>query len=67
MQSCLNTITSVARYDDGFTNDYSMMIRLWSSFNRSVSDFNRRCGVMKTGSRTSAKLAHDGKKIIRSK
>ncbi len=36
---------SMDRYDDGVTLDYASMIRMWSAFDRSLSTFNRRCGV----------------------
>lgn len=67
MHTCPNTLTSAARYDDGVTNDYAMMIRLWSSIDRSVAAFNRRCGVLKPLSRDIGRLTHDGKKDSRSR
>ncbi|NOT46497.1 MAG: hypothetical protein HOP17_01925 [Acidobacteria bacterium] len=67
MQTCLNNLTSTDRYDDGLSIDYAMMIRLWSSIDRSVAAFNRRCGVLKPSSRDIARLSNDGKKESRSK
>lgn len=34
------------RYDDGVSLDYASMIRMWSAFDRSISAFNRECGVI---------------------
>ena len=34
------------RYDDGIVVDYATMIRMWSTLDRSVSSFNRKCGVI---------------------
>lgn len=34
------------RYDDGVILDYASMIRMWSAFDRSISAFNRECGVI---------------------
>jgi len=40
------SLTQSDRYDDGLAIDYPMMIRLWTSFDRSVAAFNQKCGVI---------------------
>lgn len=50
MESYLTNLTTPNRYDDGLNIDYAMMIRLWSSFDRSVGAFNRNCGVIRSNS-----------------
>lgn len=34
------------RYDDGIIVDYATMVRMWSTLDRSVTAFNRKCGVV---------------------
>ena len=34
------------RYDDGIVVDYATMVRMWSTLDRSVAAFNRKCGVI---------------------
>ena len=46
METCLNTFSSIDRYDDGVTVDYAFMIRMWSALDRSIARFNRECGVI---------------------
>jgi hypothetical protein len=43
MDTCLS---SIDRYDDGVVVDYAYMIRMWSALDRSISKFNRECGVL---------------------
>jgi hypothetical protein len=46
MEICMNSFSSIDRYDDGVTVDYAFMIRMWSALDRSIARFNRECGVM---------------------
>ena len=46
MEICMNSFSSVDRYDDGVTVDYAFMIRMWSALDRSIARFNRECGAM---------------------
>ena len=46
METCLNSFSSIDRYDDGVTVDYAFMIRMWSALDRSIARFNRECGVI---------------------
>lgn len=46
MEICLNSFDSTDRYDDGVTVDYAFMIRMWSALDRSITRFNRECGVI---------------------
>jgi hypothetical protein len=39
------TMNSTDRYDDGVAVDYAFMIRMWSAFDRSLSAFERKCGL----------------------
>lgn len=34
------------RYDDGIVVDYATLVRMWSSLDRSVVAFNRKCGII---------------------
>jgi hypothetical protein len=46
METYMSSFASVDRYDDGVAVDYAFMIRMWSALDRSISRFNRECGVM---------------------
>ena len=52
MESCLNSFSSIDRFDDGVTVDYAFMIRMWSALDRSIARFNRECGVIIAKSRS---------------
>ena len=47
MELCLNSFDSTDRFDDGIMVDYAFMIRMWSAFDRSITRFNRECGLPK--------------------
>lgn len=55
MEIELVQMNTARRIDDGMTVDYAAMIRMWSAFHRSISSFNRKCGVVNGKSETSAK------------
>lgn len=61
MNICLNNVAKFDRYDDGIRIDYPVMIRLWSSFDRSIAAFNKGCGVIDERRRNS-RPAHDHNK-----
>jgi hypothetical protein len=46
MQNLSSSFSIAEHYDDGIQIDYSMLIRLWSAFDRSLTTFNQRCGVI---------------------
>ena len=46
METTVNTFSSIDRYADGIGSDYSMQIKMWSAFDRSLMAFNRRCGII---------------------
>ena len=46
METYMSSFASVDRYDDGVTLDYASMIRMWSALDRSITRFNRQCGVV---------------------
>jgi hypothetical protein len=50
------------RYDDGLPLDYASMIRMWSAFDRSISAFNRECGVIVARRRPDQKSPEGGNK-----
>jgi len=39
------TLNSMERYDDGVALDYAFMIRMWGAFSRSLTAFDRKCGL----------------------
>ena len=39
------TLNSIDRYVDGVAVDYAFMIRMWSAFDRSLTAFERKCGL----------------------
>ena len=47
METCWSSFSFTDRYDDGVTVDYAFMIRMWSALDRSITRFNRECGVIK--------------------
>jgi hypothetical protein len=34
------------RYDDGIVVDCATMVRMWSTLDRSLASFNRKCGMI---------------------
>jgi hypothetical protein len=45
MDTCLNSFSTIDRYDDGVAVDYAFMIRMWSAFDRSLTAFERKVGL----------------------
>ncbi len=46
MENYTAAYSSIDRFDDGVSVNYSTMLRLWGAFDRSITAFNRNCGVI---------------------
>ena len=58
-----NSFSNIDRLDDGVTIDYAFLMRMWSAFDRSITRFNRECGVLPSRpSRKRCDRDHGGKK-----
>ena len=57
MDTCLNSFSSIDRYDDGVAVDYAFMIRMWSAFDRSLAAFERKVSPPRISGRRPARAA----------
>lgn len=45
METFTSSIPKSKRYSDGVSHDYAAMLQLWSALNRSITAFDRKCGM----------------------
>jgi hypothetical protein len=46
MEAYTEILRDQDHYDDGIVVDYATMIRMWSTLDRSMTAFNRKCGFI---------------------
>lgn len=63
MNTYIPRLDLIDRYDDGVSVDYASMIRMWSAFDRSISTFNRRCGVVPVRRSADRRAANETGKV----